>query len=101
MSNVDTRIRSWTKSIVWRIIGILLLGGITQLVTRDWREMTLITAAFHAIRVVLYYVHERVWEHVGWGRVKHPLAHLPVREGLTPQDLDIIAQRLRELGYLE
>jgi uncharacterized membrane protein len=31
-------------------------------------QTTLITIAFHTIRLVLYYYHERVWERVRWGR---------------------------------
>jgi len=67
---VDTNLRSWCKSITWRIIGIVILGGLTWLFTHSWAETTLITITFHGIRLVLYYFHERVWEKVGWGRKK-------------------------------
>jgi len=55
---MDTRKRSWAKSIVWRLIGIVLLGLISYLVTDDLKDMSIITALFHGIRVVLYYYHE-------------------------------------------
>ena len=67
---VDTHLRSWCKSIVWRIIGIFILGGLAWLFTRDWGETTLITVTFHSIRLVLYYFHERAWEKTSWGRKK-------------------------------
>ena len=41
---MDTPVRSWVKSITWRILGILLLGGITYLITKSWKEMAVITA---------------------------------------------------------
>jgi hypothetical protein len=63
--------------------------------------MTLITVLFHSIRVVLYYFHERLWEHISWGTVKHPLSVLPIKEKPTPEDLEIIAQKLRDLGYID
>ena len=65
---VDSRARSWVKSLTWRIIGIFILGGLAWFFTRDWGETTLITTTFHAIRLVLYYYHERIWERIGWGR---------------------------------
>jgi len=98
---VDTKKRSWTKSIVWRLIGILLLGLIAYLITSDLTEMTLITILFHTIRLVLYYYHERAWERIPWGRVKHPLAAIPVKQQLTPEDMKIVQEHLRQLGYVD
>jgi uncharacterized membrane protein len=89
------------KSITWRVIGIVLLGLISYLITEDWKEMAIITVIFHGIRVVLYYYHERVWERVSWGRVKHPLADLPVTSELTPDDLEAVKEQLRSLGYID
>jgi len=89
------------KSLVWRLIGIFVLGAISYAITGDWKKMTLITMLFHSIRVVLYYYHERVWERISWGRSKHPLSELPVKEKPTPEDLEIIARKLKELGYMD
>jgi len=49
-------------------MSIVILGTLAWLFTRDWQETTLITITFHAIRLVLYYFHERAWERIGWGR---------------------------------
>lgn len=98
---MDTHARSWVKSVTWRIVGIALLGAISYLITRDWKEMAVITLIFHGIRVVLYYMHERLWERVVWGKVQHPLAVLPVDRELTPEDLDAVREKLRSLGYLD
>lgn len=98
---MDTRKRSWTKSIVWRLIGIVLLGIIAYLVTGDWKEMSLITIMFHGLRLVLYYYHERAWERISWGRAKHPLASIPVKQRLAPDDMEVVVERLRELGYVD
>ena len=59
---MDTKTRSWVKSIIWRVIGIVLLGTIAYFITGNWKEMTMITVLFHGIRVIMYYYHERVWE---------------------------------------
>jgi len=98
---MDTRKRSWVKSLVWRIIGIVLLGVIAYCITGNLKEMTIITILFHGIRVILYYYHERIWEKVTWGKLLHPLSDLPVREKPSPEDLKIIAGKLKELGYMD
>ena len=98
---MDTKKRSWAKSIIWRVIGIILLGAISYLITGNWKEMTSITVLFHGIRVIMYYYHERLWERVSWGRLQHPLAELLVKSELTPEDIEVIRERLKHLGYLE
>jgi len=98
---LDTKKRSWAKSITWRVIGILLLGSISYLITGSWKEMTTITALFHGIRVIMYYYHERVWECVSWGKLKHPLAELPVKGKVAPEDLEVVREKLKSLGYLD
>jgi uncharacterized membrane protein len=89
------------KSITWRIIGVVLLGGISWLITHDWREMTLITVLFHSIRMVMYYFHERIWLRVQWGRIRHPLDAIEIKGNLTKEDLDEIRAQLRAMGYIE
>lgn len=65
---IDTRARSLVKSVIWRILGIVLLGLIVYLITGNWAETGIITVTFHGIRVVMYYYFERGWERVSWGR---------------------------------
>jgi uncharacterized membrane protein len=89
------------KSITWRIIGVVLLGGITWSVTKDLKEMTLITVLFHSIRMVMYYFHERIWLRVKWGRIRHPLDSIEVKGTLTQEDLDEIKRQLRAMGYVD
>ncbi|MBI2934256.1 MAG: DUF2061 domain-containing protein [Chloroflexi bacterium] len=66
----ETKSRSWAKSLLWRVIGILILGGISWAITRSWEETSLITIIFHGIRLILYYYHERAWDNVDWGRIR-------------------------------
>ena len=65
---VDLKIRSWVKSFTWRIIGVLILLPLTYVFTGSWESAGGITLSFHVIRMLLYYVHERAWEHISWGR---------------------------------
>ena len=65
---IDTPKRSLVKSLIWRTIGILILGLISWYYTKDIQKATIVTVLFHVIRFILYYVHERIWEHVRWGQ---------------------------------
>ena len=98
---METHKRSIVKSLVWRIIGVVLLGGIAWGVTHNWREMTVITVLFQSIRMVLYYVHERIWLRIEWGRIRHPLDSLEVKGKLTPEDMDEVRAKLRAMGYID
>jgi uncharacterized membrane protein len=97
----ETHTRAWLKSIVWRLFGIVILGAISWSITHSWKEMSLITIFFHSIRVVLYYLHERIWDRIHWGKIKHPLSVLPVRKALDPEDLELVRDQLQKLGYLD
>lgn len=98
---LDLPARSWYKALTWRLIGIVILGGITYAFTRDWGKTTWITIIFHGLRTVLYYFHERWWERISWGRRRHPLSHLKVREDLSPADHEAIRHLLHERKYLD
>ncbi|MBA7632802.1 hypothetical protein ES703_40357 [subsurface metagenome] len=57
----DTHGRSMVKSIVWRLLGIIVLAIITYLFTRNWITTTLITLFHHLAFILIYYLHERAW----------------------------------------
>lgn len=58
---MDSRKKSMMKSLVWRIIGVFWLVGITYTFTRNWVQVSLTTFIHHAIFLVVFYLHERVW----------------------------------------
>jgi len=57
----ETRTRSSSKSIIWRILGILILTVITYAYTRKWITTGLIAVIHHGIFLVVFYFHERIW----------------------------------------
>lgn len=90
---MESKKRSFVKSITWRILGIAVLGAITWLITEDWQITTAVTVLFHAIQVFLYYFHERLWDRFDWG--------FKSENELTEKEKEKIKERLRKLGYLE
>ncbi len=78
-----------------------VLAIVAYFVTDEWEQVTLITFVYHGIQVVIYYLHERVWDRISWGQMKHPLATIPVKQKLTPEDMEIVVERLRKMGYVD
>jgi len=98
---MDTKKRSLAKSVVWRIIAIVVLGTVSYFVTEDWKQVTVITVLFNCLQVVLYYSHERIWSRISWGKMKHPLSDLKLNKSPTPEDLEIVKDKLKSLGYID
>ena len=90
---MESKQRSLAKSVVWRLLGVIILGAITWVTTKNIQTTTAVTLLFHTIRFVLYYFHERWWDSVDWG--------LKNRSQLSDQERKEIDERLRRLGYLE
>ena len=65
---METRWRSIAKAVIWRILGVFILGGLSWVFTKSWEDTSVITISFNSIRLVLYYFHERAWDKVKWGR---------------------------------
>ena len=65
-----TRKRSLIKSIVWRIICIVVSILITFLLTARWDLAVALGTLYNAITMVLYYFHERLWNRIKWGMKK-------------------------------
>ena len=58
---METKVRSATKSTIWRILGVLILGTVTYAYTRHWVQTSLITIIHHGVFLVVFYFHERLW----------------------------------------
>lgn len=61
---METKIRSSIKSIIWRLVGILVLAIVTFLFTKSWIQTTWITFLHHGIFLFVYYFHERFYTYV-------------------------------------
>lgn len=61
MNRNESHVRSLTRSIMWRLIGVLVLALITYIFTRSWIQTGLITFLHHFTFLFIYYLHERTW----------------------------------------
>ncbi|RLI62982.1 MAG: hypothetical protein DRO67_06490 [Candidatus Asgardarchaeum californiense] len=58
---MDTRIRSLSKGIIYRIISVILLAIITYIFTKDLMTVTLVTLISNIVFLFVFYIHERLW----------------------------------------
>ena len=49
------------KSVIWRILGVLVLATVVYSFTRQWITTGLITVIHHATFLLVFYLHERLW----------------------------------------
>ena len=49
------------KSVLWRILGVFILGAVVYFFTGNWVITTLVTVLHHGTFLVVFYLHERVW----------------------------------------
>jgi uncharacterized membrane protein len=64
----ETRKRSIAKSILWRIICIIVSIAVSYLLTSRWDIAVAIGSVYNIITMVLYYFHERMWNIIKWGK---------------------------------
>ena len=57
----DSHKKSMLKSLIWRIMGVIILASITWIFTKSWITVGLITLIHHATFLVVFYLHERAW----------------------------------------
>jgi len=61
MNKMETKLRSATKSLIWRIMGVLILGAVTYFYTHHWVQTSIITFIHHGVFLFVFYFHERIW----------------------------------------
>jgi uncharacterized membrane protein len=64
----DTAGRSLVKTISWRLTGSGATFLISYLIAGDFAVAGTIAVIQLVLNTVLYFLHERVWNKIGWGR---------------------------------
>ena len=61
IKGIDKKRSSLIKSIIWRIMGVIVLATITYIFTRKLITTTYITLVHHTTFLLVFYLHERIW----------------------------------------
>ena len=60
--------RSLLKTVTWRIIGSIDTAVITYFITGNWKFGLAVGSIEVMSKMILYYIHERVWQRIKWGK---------------------------------
>ena len=65
---METPTRIWTKALTWQLLGLAVMGAVNYLYLGDWRSGLVLSLVLSATGLVMFYLHERLWGCVRWGR---------------------------------
>jgi uncharacterized membrane protein len=65
---METPTRIWTKALTWQLLGLAVMGAVNYLYLGDWRSGLVLSLFLSATGLVMFYLHERLWGRVRWGR---------------------------------
>lgn len=71
----DSNVRSFLKGISWRVIGTIDTFLIAYFYFGDIKLAAPIAATEVLTKLLLYYLHERVWNLINWGRMDNKPSH--------------------------
>jgi uncharacterized membrane protein len=69
----NSRVRSLAKSVSWRFVGGLDTFLLSLIVTGNAKYAVSIASIEALTKIGLYFLHERAWRRVSWGRLDAPL----------------------------
>ncbi len=96
----ETHYRSIIKALSWRIFATVATILIVFAFTHKLILSLGVGAVEMIVKLILYYFHERIWSLIPLGKKKHPLSSLPIDRKLKEEDLELVRQKLKELGYI-
>jgi uncharacterized membrane protein len=64
----STHTRSWVKALTWRAISIIVTALIVYWFVGSIKVVIGVTVVANAILTLLYYLHERFWKKIYWGK---------------------------------
>lgn len=97
----DTHKRSVAKAVSYRLMATLTTATVVFILTRKWVLALGVGILDMLAKIGFFYLHERLWAKIKWGKSKHPLESLPVTRELSPEDMEKVREQLKGMGYLE
>ena len=71
-SGLDTPKRSIAKSISWRILAGIITACVALFMTGQLEFAAKIGLADTTVKLLIYFLHERIWNKIDYGRVTTP-----------------------------
>ncbi len=67
---MESQWRSIVKTVTWRLIAITVTVLISYIWLQEWGSSIALALAANGIKALLYYLHERGWNRISFGRMK-------------------------------
>ena len=67
--HTETHLRTLVKTITYRIIIIVSIFTITYITTGEIADALAITSITAITGTIIYYLHERIWNNIHWGKL--------------------------------
>lgn len=67
--HTETHLRTFVKTITYRIVIIISIFTITYVTTGELSDALAITSITAVSGTIIYYVHERIWNNIHWGKL--------------------------------
>ncbi len=67
---MESHKRSLIKTIVWRIIATTVTMLVSFMWLGEWTSAIALAITANVIKMLLYYLHERTWNRIDFGRKK-------------------------------
>jgi len=96
----EAHLRSILKAISYRLLAAIATTTIVFIFTRKLLLSLGIGLVESVAKILCYYIHERAWSSIGFGKKQHPLSSLPVNKPLEEKDMEEVKQKLKDLGYI-
>lgn len=68
----ETRRRSVIKALTWRVLAGFITAGVALILTGKLKFAVEIGVIDTSVKLVVYFMHERLWNRISWGRVVAP-----------------------------
>ena len=67
--HTETHLRTFVKTVTYRIVIIISIFTITYITTGELGDALAITSITAVSGTIIYYIHERVWNNIHWGKL--------------------------------
>jgi len=67
---IDSKKRSFWKAIMWRLVAIVVLVAVAFITTGNIKSTSLIALCYNTIQVFMFFLHERLWNFIKWGKTQ-------------------------------
>ena len=97
---IDGKERAIIKAITWRLVASAVLVTIAWLLVCDVETVGLVTLFYNIVQIVVYFMHERLWNYINWGRTQGLFIQMTGMSGAGKTTISReVAKKLRSQGY--